>query len=704
MPILNQQNSFSNTVAMAQEYNNYDDNKSSQYPTKENKYECKTGPFEGFFVSSVEFCKHVKFDDRKDHRDDKTGIQGPQGPIGLQGAQGVQGPPGINGTNGVNGTNGINGTNATGFTCVACLLDALAKLETGAVVVNVTATIPTGDRPPLPPTVSLSLPLTIDLDTAALLQVQLAASLGLDANATIFEICAAIDAGTTLDINAILAALDLTIDPLIRAEITGQITNVAQVLNATGIIVPAPLLTLILTGINFATIVDEISIDIRASLGILEACLGLPPTSPPPPAVNNVYVTWRDNTPGNYDTFFAVSNNNGQTFGTPINLSNNTGTSEAQQIATIGNNVYVTWQDNTPGNFDIFFAASTDNGQTFTNPPLNLSNSTGDSLNPQIAAVGNNVYVTWTGEPSGGGNFDIFFAASTDNGQTFTNPPLNLSNNTGVSFNPQIAAVGNNVYVTWADTTSGNFEIAFAASTDNGQIFTNPPLNLSNSTGDSNSPELAAIGNNVYVTWRDNTSGNFEIAFAASTDNGQTFTNPPLNLSNTLDESSNPQIAAVGNNVYVTWQDGTLSNADIFFAASTDNGQIFTNPPLNLSNNTGLSFAPQITAIADNVYITWRDNAPGNADIFFAASTDNGQIFTNPPLNLSNSTGESDRPRITIFGNNVYVTWDDNTLGNLEIAFAASTDNGQIFTNPPLNLSNNPGDSVEPQIAATTLG
>ena len=29
-----------------------------------NKYECRTGPFEGFFVSSVEFCKHVKFDDK----------------------------------------------------------------------------------------------------------------------------------------------------------------------------------------------------------------------------------------------------------------------------------------------------------------------------------------------------------------------------------------------------------------------------------------------------------------------------------------------------------------------------------------------------------------------------------------------------------------------------------------------------------------
>ena len=36
----------------------------SQYPTEDKKYECRTGPFEGFFVSSVEFCKHVKFDDK----------------------------------------------------------------------------------------------------------------------------------------------------------------------------------------------------------------------------------------------------------------------------------------------------------------------------------------------------------------------------------------------------------------------------------------------------------------------------------------------------------------------------------------------------------------------------------------------------------------------------------------------------------------
>jgi hypothetical protein len=67
---------FTSNSASAQNYGN-DDNSYSKYPTEDKNYECRTGPFEGFFVSSVEFCK-FKFDkddkDGKDHsdRDNKT--------------------------------------------------------------------------------------------------------------------------------------------------------------------------------------------------------------------------------------------------------------------------------------------------------------------------------------------------------------------------------------------------------------------------------------------------------------------------------------------------------------------------------------------------------------------------------------------------------------------------------------------------------
>jgi hypothetical protein len=111
LPFLNQQqqNNFSNS-AMAQQYddyNSYGDGMYSKYPTEEYKYECRTGPAEGFFVSSVEFCKHLKFDDRKNK--DITGAQGPSGPAGPPGATGPQGPQGIQGIQGKRGFNGTQG-------------------------------------------------------------------------------------------------------------------------------------------------------------------------------------------------------------------------------------------------------------------------------------------------------------------------------------------------------------------------------------------------------------------------------------------------------------------------------------------------------------------------------------------------------------------------------------------------------------------
>ena len=61
----------------------------------------------------------------------------------------------------------------------------------------------------------------------------------------------------------------------------------------------------------------------------------------------------------------------------------------------------------TPGNFDIFFAVSTDNGQTFSTPDNLSEEYTGDSNGPQISSSGNNVYVVWTDSTLPGNDGDF---------------------------------------------------------------------------------------------------------------------------------------------------------------------------------------------------------------------------------------------------------------------------------------------------------
>jgi hypothetical protein len=105
---------FSNVNA--QEYDSYDNDMYSKYPTDENKYECRTGPFEGFFVSYVEFCKRttsIVDDDDKDDRGNGNVTIGPQGPTGPQGPQREPGPQGPQGPQGLQGERGLTG--ATGM-------------------------------------------------------------------------------------------------------------------------------------------------------------------------------------------------------------------------------------------------------------------------------------------------------------------------------------------------------------------------------------------------------------------------------------------------------------------------------------------------------------------------------------------------------------------------------------------------------------
>jgi hypothetical protein len=78
-------------------------------------------------------------------------------------------------------------------------------------------------------------------------------------------------------------------------------------------------------------------------------------------------------------------------FDPSINLTNyDTGASTAPAIAASGNNVCVVWDDNSLGNFEIFYKRSTNGGDTFGST-VNLSNVTaaGGTATPAIAASNN---------------------------------------------------------------------------------------------------------------------------------------------------------------------------------------------------------------------------------------------------------------------------------------------------------------------------
>jgi hypothetical protein len=98
------------------------------------------------------------------------------------------------------------------------------------------------------------------------------------------------------------------------------------------------------------------------------------------------------------------------------------------------------------------------------------SNPTGTGRDAPIAASGNNVYTVWPNNDTG--HWNVFFAKSTDGGNTLKIMIISAPDKGNiVDQNSEISASGSNVYVSWWTNKTGVFMPVFRASNDAGNTF-----------------------------------------------------------------------------------------------------------------------------------------------------------------------------------------------------------------------------------------
>jgi hypothetical protein len=342
-------------------------------------------------------------------------------------------------------------------------------------------------------------------------------------------------------------------------------------------------------------------------------------------------------------------------------LTDNNGHALYPSVAAVGNNVNIFWTDTSYGGYDILYKRSWTSGAAFQ-VFQRISDNSGTSTNPAAAAYipdGYAVHLVW--EDDTYGNYDIFYKRSTDYGASWSFQRLTA--NSGKSISPAVAVSGSNVHIVWADDTYGNNEIFSKRSTDAGSTWAFQ--RLSNNSGDSDNPSVACSGNIVHVVWEDLSYGvDDEIFYKRSTDYGATWSFQ--RLTNVTHHSTAPSVAVSGSTVHVAWRDaGTFGNVETFYKRSTDYGATWAFQ--RLTNNSGISGSPSVSCSGTNVAVVWQDNSYGQDEIFCKRSNSNGSTWTFD--RISNNSGASQRPSVSQTGSDIHIVWDDDTYGDWEIFY-----------------------------------
>mgnify|MGYP000429725088 CR=1 FL=1 len=321
--------------------------------------------------------------------------------------------------------------------------------------------------------------------------------------------------------------------------------------------------------------------------------------------------------------------------------------------------------------YDLFIGSSEDEGNNWTwgdavNPvELDTVTDTYKEIYYPNAATDNkgNIIVVMQSEyyEAFGGEYDVVYSYSNDNGATFSEISLINQYDTADSRydeDAKIATDGNGHWVaTWysgEDTLSDNLtglgtdgDVVYAVSTDNGATFGEPQVLGEFASTDSTNDRMPGIAMSddiwtiVWANRRDLTGGSGtdeDIVASYSEDQGATWSAPVYVNSNATEDDSTDYFPRIAMNksgfAVAVWSGRKLSDdLDIYAAVSLDSGKTWGES--SLINQYGLSdgssdqdYPNHVEVTEDNIaVITWEGKNPDNGtddDVYFSVTTDKG--------------------------------------------------------------------------------
>ena len=175
---------------------------------------------------------------------------------------------------------------------------------------------------------------------------------------------------------------------------------------------------------------------------------------------NGAHVVWEDDTSGGLEIYYKGSPDGGSAWGAAKRLTWSAESPDFPDVAAdSGGGVHVVWRGGTPANYEVFYKSSPDGGASWS-AMKRLTWTSGGSEEPAIAVgLDNIIRLVWQDDFPG--NSEIYHKKSVDGGANWSSASR-LTFTSGHSGIPSLAVDSKyNVHIVWYDDTPGNFEIYY---------------------------------------------------------------------------------------------------------------------------------------------------------------------------------------------------------------------------------------------------
>jgi predicted nucleic acid binding AN1-type Zn finger protein len=341
-------------------------------------------------------------------------------------------------------------------------------------------------------------------------------------------------------------------------------------------------------------------------------------------------------------------------------------------------------------------------------------NITKSAVAPQLTVFGSKLYATWQEDANNPAfhtpqiRVAVYNSNNSSPSWTFVdgNGPNGINRYmTRSAIAPQLTVFGSKLYATWQEDTnnpafySSQIRVAVYNGNDSSPSWTfvdgNGPNGINRyTTRSAIAPQLTVFGSKLYATWQEDTNNpafqtsQILVAVYNGNDTSPSWTfvdgNGPNGINkNTTQNALAPQLTVCGSKLYATWEEGTnnptsyASQIRVVVYNGNDSSPSWTfvdgNGPNGINKNTTQNIlAPQLTVFGSKLYATWEE---GTSNPAFHASQIRVAVYNgndsspswafvdgNGPNGINkNITQNAVAPQLTVFGNKLYATWQEDT-------------------------------------------